>query len=179
MDEETGVTKVKDMQKVVVGGMLTGKTIKYTKTNQVMAFITLEDLVGTVEIVVFPRDYEKYHAYLTEDAKIFVRGHANVEEEKNGKLICEKIYGFDDSKKELWLQFANLKEYEEKEKELFPLLDDSDGNDEVIIYIAQEKRMKRLARSHSVKADDRLVNVLTNFLGEGNVKVVEKNVENP
>ena len=179
LDEETGVTKVKDMQKVVVGGMLTGKTIKYTKTNQVMAFITLEDLVGTVEIVVFPRDYEKYHAYLTEDAKIFVRGHANVEEEKNGKLICEKIYGFDDSKKELWLQFANLKEYEEKEKELFPLLDDSDGNDEVIIYIAQEKRMKRLARSHSVKADDRLVNVLTNFLGEGNVKVVEKNVENP
>ncbi|MDD6168575.1 MAG: DNA polymerase III subunit alpha [Lachnospiraceae bacterium] len=179
LDEETGVTKVKDMQKVVVGGMLTGKTIKYTKTNQVMAFITLEDLVGTVEIVVFPRDYEKYHAYLTEDAKIFVRGHANVEEEKNGKLICEKIYGFDDSKKELWLQFANLKEYEEKEKELFPLLDDSDGNDEVIIYIAQEKRMKRLARSHSVKADSRLVNVLTNFLGEGNVKVVEKNVENP
>ena len=179
LDEETGVTKVKDMQKVVVGGMLTGKTIKYTKTNQVMAFITLEDLVGTVEIVVFPRDYEKYHAYLTEDAKIFVRGHANVEEEKNGKLICEKIYGFDDSKKELWLQFANLKEYEEKEKELFPLLDDSDGNDEVIIYIAQEKRMKRLARSHSVKADNKLVNVLTNFLGEGNVKVVEKNVENP
>ena len=179
LDEETGETKVKDMQKVVVGGMLTGKTIKYTKTNQVMAFITLEDLVGTVEIVVFPRDYEKYHVYLTEDAKIFVRGHANVEEEKNGKLICEKIYGFDDSKKELWLQFANLKEYEEKEKELFPLLDDSDGNDEVIIYIAQEKRMKRLARSHSVKADDRLVNVLTNFLGEGNVKVVEKNVENP
>ena len=89
LDEETGVTKVKDMQKVVVGGMLTGKTIKYTKTNQVMAFITLEDLVGTVEIVVFPRDYEKYHAYLTEDAKIFVRGHANVEEEKNG--ICATV----------------------------------------------------------------------------------------
>ena len=107
-----------------------------------------------------------------------MRGRANVEEEKNGKLICEKIYRFDDTKKELWLQFASLKEYEEKEKELFPLLDDSDGNDEVIIYIAQEKRMKRLAKSHSVKADSRLVNVLTSFLGEGNVKVVEKNVEN-
>ena len=178
LDEETGEAKIKDGERVTVGGMLTGKTIKYTKTNQVMAFITLEDLVGTVEIIVFPRDYEKYHEFLVEDAKIFVRGRANVEEEKNGKLICEKIYRFDDTKKELWLQFASLKEYEEKEKELFPLLDDSDGNDEVIIYIAQEKRMKRLAKSHSVKADSRLVNVLTSFLGEGNVKVVEKNVEN-
>ena len=178
LDEETGEAKIKDGERVTVGGMLTGKTIKYTKTNQVMAFITLEDLVGTVEIIVFPRDYEKYHEFLVEDAKIFVRGRANVEEEKNGKLICEKIYRFDDTKKELWLQFASLKEYEEKEKELFPLLDDSDGNDEVIIYIAQEKRMKRLAKSHSVKADSRLVNTLTNFLGEGNVKVVEKNVEN-
>ena len=178
LDEETGEAKIKDGERVSGGGMLTGKTIKYTKTNQVMAFITLEDLVGTVEIIVFPRDYEKYHEFLVEDAKIFVRGRANVEEEKNGKLICEKIYRFDDTKKELWLQFASLKEYEEKEKELFPLLDDSDGNDEVIIYIAQEKRMKRLAKSHSVKADSRLVNVLTSFLGEGNVKVVEKNVEN-
>ena len=178
LDEETGETKIKDGEKVTIGGMLTAKTIKYTKTNQVMAFITLEDLVGTVEIIIFPRDYEKYHAYLVEDSKIFVRGHANVEEEKNGKIICEKIYAFDDTKKELWLQFANLKAYDEKEKELFAMLNDSDGNDEVIIYIAEEKRMKRLAKSHSVKADNGLVNILTNFLGEGNVKVVEKNIEN-
>ena len=46
-------------EKSVVGGMIVDKTVKYTKTNQVMAFLTLEDLLGTVEVVIFPRDYEK------------------------------------------------------------------------------------------------------------------------
>ena len=94
-----------DNEKVIVGGMITDKTIKYTKNNKTMAFLTLEDLLGTVEVIVFPRDYERYHTYLNVDEKIFVSGHANVEEDKNGKIICEKIYGFDDTKKELWIQF--------------------------------------------------------------------------
>lgn len=88
-DEETNTTKIKDNQKVTVGGMITEKTIKYTKNNKVMAFLTLEDLVGTVEVIIFPRDYEKYHDLLVEDEKVFITGRANVEEEKNGKLICE------------------------------------------------------------------------------------------
>ena len=71
-----------------------------------MAFLTIEDLFGTVEVIVFPRDYEKYHTYLNEDEKVFISGHVNVEEDKNGKLICESIVSFDDTKKELWLQFA-------------------------------------------------------------------------
>ena len=75
---------------MIVGGMITDKTIKYTKNNKTMAFLTLEDLLGTVEVIVFPRDYERYHTYLNVDEKIFVSGHANVEEDKNGKIICEK-----------------------------------------------------------------------------------------
>ena len=64
-DEETGKTKVSDNEKVIVGGMITDKTIKYTKNNKTMAFLTLEDLLGTVEVIVFPRDYERYQ-YLSE-----------------------------------------------------------------------------------------------------------------
>ena len=96
-DEETGKTKVSDNEKVIVGGMITDKTIKYTKNNKTMAFLTLEDLLGTVEVIVFPRDYERYHTYLNVDEKIFVSGHAIVEEDKNGKIICEKIYGIVDA----------------------------------------------------------------------------------
>ncbi len=59
IDDETGRTKVHDGAKEIIGGMITEKTIKHTKTNQMMAFITVEDLLGTVEVVVFPRDYEK------------------------------------------------------------------------------------------------------------------------
>ena len=157
LDEETGATKIHDGEKVVIGGMVTAKTIKYTKTNQVMAFFTIEDLVGTVEVIIFPRDYEKYHTYLEEDAKIFVTGRANVEEEKNGKVICEKIISFDDSKKELWLQFADLASYQEKEAKLSGMLAGSDGRDEVIIYLAAEKRMKRLPKSRSIHVEPGLL----------------------
>ncbi|MGN0484257.1 MAG: DNA polymerase III subunit alpha [Lachnospiraceae bacterium] len=175
-DEELKSAKVMDGQRVVIGGMLTEKTIKYTKTNQTMAFLTIEDLVGTVEVIVFPRDYQKYARFLEVDEKLLICGRVNAEEEKNGKLICEKIVPFDDVPCELWLQFADKNVYEQKEAEILQELADSDGKDSVVFYIAAEKAMKRLPPSRTVKADQALVNSLTNILGENNVKVVEKNI---
>ena len=177
LDEETNAVKIKDNQSVVIGGIITEKTIKYTKQNKAMAFITVEDLFGTVEVIIFPRDYEKYSRYLNEDEKVFIAGHANVEEDKNGKLICEKIYSFDDTKRELWLQFATKEAFEEKEKELYSLLYGSDGNDEIVIYIASPRAMKRLGQNHNVHINPELVGNLTEFLGEKNVKIVEKSIE--
>ena len=177
LDEETNAVKIKDNQSVVIGGIITEKTIKYTKQNKAMAFITVEDLFGTVEVIIFPRDYEKYSRYLNEDEKVFVAGHANVEEDKNGKLICEKIYSFDDTKRELWLQFATKESYEEKEKELYYRLYGSDGNDEIVIYIASPRAMKRLGQNHNIHINPELVGNLTEFLGEKNVKIVEKSIE--
>ena len=177
LDEESSEVKVKDDQKVIVGGMITEKTIKYTKNNKTMAFITVEDLFGTVEIIVFPREYEKFHHLLNEDEKVFVKGHANVEEDKNGKLICESIYSFDDTKRELWLQFETKETFEEKEQDLYAMLRDSDGKDEIVIYISAIKAMKRLPSNHNIRVNDEIVNNLTNFLGKNNVKVVEKSIE--
>ena len=177
LDEETGETKVKDNQKVTVGGMITEKTIKYTKNNKTMAFLTIEDLFGTVEVIVFPRDYEKYHTYLNEDEKVFISGHVNVEEDKNGKLICESIVSFDDTKKELWLQFATKQDFAAKEQTLYTMFRESDGNDEIVIYIASPRAMKKLGKNHTIRVNSEIVNNLTNFLGENNVKVVEKNIE--
>ena len=177
LDEETNAVKIKDNQSVVIGGIITEKTIKYTKQNKAMAFITIEDLFGTVEVIIFPRDYEKYSRYLNEDEKVFIAGHANVEEDKNGKLICEKIYSFDDTKRELWLQFATKEAFEEKEKELYSLLYGSDGNDEIVIYIASPRAMKRLGQNHNIHINPELVGNLTEFLGEKNVKIVEKSIE--
>ena len=177
LDEETNEIKVKDNEKVTVGGIITEKTIKYTKNNKTMAFLTIEDLVGTVEVIVFPRDYERYHAMIEEDEKVFIQGHANVEEEKNGKIICEKVIPFDDTSREVWLKFPTKEAYEEKEKELFSMLHDSDGKDSVVIYTSSPKAIKKLPASQNIKADSEIVNNLTNFLGENNVKVVEKGIE--
>ena len=178
LDEETKAAKIKDGATVMIGGMITEKTIKYTKTNQAMAFITVEDLLGTVEVIIFPRDFEKNQALLQEDAKVFIRGRANVEEEKNGKLICERVYAFDAAKRELWIQFSDKQAFEEKEDELYHLIADSDGGDRVVIYLSAEKAMKRLPPSKTVCIEESLLNTLTKNFGEKNVKVVEKAIEN-
>lgn len=110
-DDETGIPEVYDNQKVIVGGMITDKNIKYTKNNKVMAFLTVEDLVGTVEVVVFPRDYEKCQMFLNEDARLFIQGRVSAEDDKASKLILEKVRLFDDMPRELWLQFESREEY--------------------------------------------------------------------
>ena len=142
-----------------------------------MAFLTVEDLLGTVEVIVFPNSYEKYSQLLNEDEKVFITGRANIEEDKNGKLICEKIVSFEDAKRELWLQFETKEAFEQNEKELYEMLHDSDGNDCVVIYISSIKAMKRLENNHNICINDEIVNNLTNFLGKNNVKVVEKSIE--
>lgn len=178
IDEETGQSKVTDGEIAIVGGMIVDKTIKYTKNNKTMAFITLEDLVGTLEIVIFPRDYEKNSQRLNIDDKVFIRGRCSTEEEKNGKLICEKIYAFDENKKELWLQFTEKEAYEQKEVTLMELMKSSDGNCPVVVYLSAEKQIKKLPPNRNIAITEEIVNNLTNFLGEKNVKVVEKNIEN-
>ena len=177
-DEETGNPKVRDGAKEVVGGMITAKTIKYTKTNKVMAFLTLEDLVGTVEVVVFPRDYEKNARLMDVDAKVFIQGRVSAEEEKASKLICEKIYAFEEAPRELWLQFETKEAYLAQEEQLFDILKDSDGRDSVVVYIRSPKAVKRLGPAREVHIDRSLLVRLYEKYGKDNIKVVEKSIEN-
>ena len=174
LDEETNTVRIKDGETVVVGGMIAEKTIKYTKNDKVMAFLTIEDLVGTVEVVVFPRDYEKNAALLTEDAKVFVRGRASVEEDKDGKIICEKIMAFDKPTKKLWIQFPTMEAYKESEQKLFDAIAQSEGDDSVAIYIQNPKAMRELSRNHNVKADEALIHALQELFGEQNVRAVQQ-----
>ena len=177
LEEESGAVKIEDNAHVVIGGMIATKTIKFTKYNQAMAFITIEDLTGTVEVIIFPRDYERYQRYLQDDAKIFVIGHATVEDEQNGKIICEKIIPFDELPKQLWLRFDTMEDYKKNESRLLETIRESDGGDEVIIYIADTKQMKKLGRNYSVNANNELMEQLLEFLDKENAKIVEKNIE--
>ena len=178
LDDETGAAKVYDSQKVTVGGMLVQRTIKYTKNNKTMAFLTLEDLVGTLEIIVFPRDYEKYKKYFEDEARIFVEGRVTIEEEKNGKLILERVYSFDETRKELWLQFPDMESYAAQEMRVLEQLRASDGQDEVVVYIKDSKMMKRLGPRWRVCATVPFAQMLSSVFGQNNVKVVEKKVAN-
>ena len=178
LDEETNRTRVHDGESVIIGGMITAKTIKYTKNNRVMAFLQVEDLVGSVEVVVFPNVYEKNAAELGEEAKVFISGHVNAEDDKASKLICDRIIPFDAGKRELWIQFPDKETCLAREKELLELLADSDGNDGVILFAAAEKTMKRLPAGRNVNAETALIEKLEQSFGKGNVKVIEKRIEN-
>ena len=176
-DEESGQPKVRDGQQVIVGGMITEKTIKYTKTNKVMAFLTLEDLLGTVEIVVFPRDYEKNVRLMEIDEKVFIKGRVSVEEERASKVICESMYSFEDAPRELWLQFETKESFLSCERELYEDLKEVDGKDSVVIYIKSPKAIKRLGASKSIRISQDLLARLYEKYGKDNVKVVEKSIE--
>ena len=177
-DEESGIPKVYDGQKVIIGGMITEKTIKYTRNNKVMAFLTVEDLLGTVEIVVFPRDYEKWQSMLNEDARVFVQGRVNAEDDKPSKLILEKVRAFEDMPQELWIQFKDKAEYAEKEQELLETLKGYAGVSAVVIYLKDVNAMKRLPAGYHVRISDSLTGELRKKYGESNVKVVERVLKN-
>jgi DNA polymerase-3 subunit alpha len=231
LDEETGGVRVQDQADTIIGGMIAGKNIKYTKNDKAMAFLNIEDLVGNVEVIVFPKDYEKYAPMLEADAKIFIRGRASVEEDKDAKLICSRICTFDEVRQNpevltaryskgygnnnfgrsrqgaddradsnvnpavpasqkheekktikkvpegIWIQFADAEEYEEKKNELTEAIADSDGYDNVVIYLKNTKLLKILPANHQVNADEGLRKILSEIFGNDNVKLVAKPIE--
>ncbi|HIX25786.1 MAG TPA: DNA polymerase III subunit alpha [Candidatus Lachnoclostridium avicola] len=177
VDEDTDEAKVSDGQMVTVGGIVSDRVIKITKTGKNMAFVTLEDLVGSVEVLVFPKDFEANRDLLENDAKLFIRGRVSLGDEPVGKLICEQVIPFSKIPKELWLQFEDKDSYMAREKELMDVLRLSDGNDRVIIYLRKEKARKILPPGWNVDVDRDLLGKLTELYGEKNVKVVEKTIE--
>ncbi|MEG0687828.1 MAG: OB-fold nucleic acid binding domain-containing protein, partial [Hungatella sp.] len=177
VEEETERANVEDGSYVTIGGMITGKTVKTTKNNKMMAFVTLEDLVGSVEVVIFPRDYEKNRAWLIEDAKVFVQGRVSIGEDPVGKLICERLIPFEQIPKQLCIQFADMSAYREKETQVIDCLKLSEGSDTVVIYLAAEKARKVLPANWNVNSSPELLNQLSDLVGEKNIKVMEKTIE--
>ena len=271
LDEEIGeVTLVKDQANAVIGGLIADKTVKYTKNDKIMAFLNVEDLIGNVEVVVFPQVYERYNTLLTEDAKVFIRGRVSLEEDKDGKLICDQIISFEDAQTALdakqplfpsrygrggnngygngggyrnstyrngtgngypsnggmtgaqngqsqpgqyrqsqpgqyrqsqpgqyeqnaaaagtsqkkgmpagvWIQFQNMEQYKAAEQGLLETMSDSDGNDDVVIYLRDTKNYKILPANLRVNAGEELRDKLYTEFGKENVKFITKPIEN-
>ena len=169
---------VNDNESVIVGGMITDKQIKTTRRGDLMAFVTLEDLYGSVEVIIFPKDFEKCKKYLDLDSKVFICGRVNLEEDKPGKVISSRIIPFDHLPRHLWIQFNNKKEYLENEQFIENVIWNSDGDDQVSIYLVTENAVKHMPRSKSVCADTELLVTLREKFGKDNVKLVQKKIEN-
>ncbi|MCR5475754.1 MAG: DNA polymerase III subunit alpha [Lachnospiraceae bacterium] len=170
-DENDHSTKAADNARVTIGGIIESKTVKYTKTNRIMAFLTIEDLVGTVEVIVWPDDYEKNSKWLREDAKVFIEGRVSAEDEKDAKVICSRIIPFENVPRKLWIKFPTKAAYTDSEDKLNKIIADSDGKDIIVIYIEESKERKTLPASMSVRADEVLTDRLVSAFGKDNVKL--------
>jgi DNA polymerase-3 subunit alpha len=172
LDPDADTAKIEDGKRVVIGGMITSKTVKYTKTNRAMAFITLEDLYGAVEVIVFPNDYDRYGRALTEDAKVIIEGKTSVEEDKDGKLILEKLTPFEDIPREVWVRFKDRASYDEVKAKLDEIVKRAPGHDTVVVFLADTKQMQRLPGVFT-DADAYLVDVLKEAFGPDNIQVMQ------
>ncbi len=175
--DEEGNTIVEDNSTVVIGGMITAKRMKATRKNQMMAFITLEDMVGAVEVLIFPKILEKHKAHLVEDSKVFLRGRASIGDDPVGKLVCEDVIPFSDVPNELWLQFQNQNYYDGQIDDVMAALRNSEGRDRIVMYLKEERKLRRLSENWAVDASGPLLNELYEILGEANVKVVAKGLK--
>ena len=171
LDDETGESRVHDNENVIIGGMITAKTVKSTKNNKMMAFITLEDLVGTVEVVIFPNDYERHQRNLNVDQKVYIRGRVSASEDQQAKLVCERIVPFDEIPKEIWIKFDSKEAYLKREMELYQMLENESGSDRIVIFCAKEKAVKRLENRYAVRADEGMMHKLRLTYGQENVKL--------
>ncbi len=171
LDDDTGKPEVKDNANVTIGGIITEKKIKYTKTDQIMAFLTIEDLVGSVEVIVFPKTYEANAPRLNEDAKVFIEGRVDASDDRDAKLIASRVLLFDEVQKTVWLRFADKEAYEAQANAVNKILAESDGRDEVAIYLTGSKQIKKLGRANTIKADKITLETLEELLGKENVQV--------
>ncbi len=167
-DPDTGETIAKDQILYTIGGMVASKTVKMTKSNQNMAFITLEDLLGSIEVVVFPKKYEQYRQILEPDSKIFVYGRASISEDE-GKMLLERAVSFDEIPKHVYVQCVNKDDYKAKEQGIYEIIDKHPGSSPVTICLKEEHQSKNLGRQFSLQADETAIEELKQLLGEGKV----------
>ncbi|MCT4597432.1 MAG: DNA polymerase III subunit alpha [Vallitalea sp.] len=164
-------SKLYDGQEVIIGGMITAKTIKSTRNNKMMAFITLEDLYGSVEVIIFPNDYERNKNSIIEDAKIYIKGRVSLSEEQDSKIILQRMIDFRDIKQKLYLKVKDYKDYNEKKQQIIDVIRENKGDDKVIIYLSKEKTIKQLQNGFNVNINDNLINKLKLILTKECVKV--------
>jgi len=166
INEETKMPAVKDGETYVIGGLLTGITQKTTKSNSIMAFLTIEDMVGTAEVLVFPKDYERVRSRLSQDMRLFVSGRASVEEDKPAKLIFSAMKEFADVPRKMWIRYPDEAAFDADKAHLIGLLGKSDGSVPVCAMCVAEKKPVALPRGILVDPDDGLLETLKKEYGE-------------
>lgn len=164
-NEGQEIENIKDNQKVILGGIINTVTLKFTKTNKQMAFLTLEDIYGTIEVILFPEVFHKYSKYLQEDNVVLIEGKASISEDQKPKIICTniKIYEMlENINKTLWVKLP--KDLNISIKDIESTLLNNKGVTPVIVYDEAKKTKFNLNNTHWVNISDNLLTELKDIL---------------
>ena len=172
VEDETEELKLKDNEEYVVGGIITNVTQKYARNGSIMAFLTLEDMYGSIEVIVFPRDYMSNRSLCVVDSKVLIKGRVTVDEERGAKLICSKMKELDGIPSELWIKFPDKEVFGESEKAMLELTRKYDGEDSLVVYLEKEKQLKRYPKFISTAVSQELLDILKKKYGEKAVAVL-------
>ena len=171
--DEEGRVIVHDQSMATIGGIISKVTNKSARNGKPMAFLTLEDLFGTVEVIVFPADYVLNRPLIVEGKRVLIKGKVTIDSDADGKLIAERIIDLEETGKELWIQFQNRADYEKHERYINSLntVDELRGQTPIRLYLKEEKQIRKMPASYNINLDEDFLSVLKGRFGDENVKV--------
>lgn len=155
-----------DRKPVTMAGVITEKSEIMTKKGQLMSFASLEDMYGSIEIVIFPEVYKKYRTLLDEDNTVIVRGNLQIDE-RDVKLITSEFIDIE----KINLKTLYLKTQYLRYNDIRNILVQNRGKVPVVIYFEDKEKSVRLDKKLWFDINEKSIKVLEEFLGKENVKI--------
>lgn len=165
---------INDNDTVILGGILTEVNQKVTRNNTMMAFLKLEDLTGTIEVIVFPKALDRLRHIIKEDTLVKLKGRVSIKEDELPKIICENIEGLEKiNGNKLYIRVKDKGAIREASNFIKNIIGDCLGNTPIYLFDAEKRQNYRLSKDKWINEDDEVIENLKNHFGEENVKLIE------
>lgn len=167
------ISGIKDGDKVIVGGMIIHVSKKLTRNNDMMAFIVLEDLYSSIEVIVFPKIFNTARSIINEDEVVLLKGRVSLREDEQPKIICEVIEPLIKINSEkLYILVEQQKDIKIKLQQAKGIFLQYKGNMPVYFCTNKERKKFRTDRELWVNGNRELMDKLREMFGENNVKIL-------
>ena len=166
MTKQSGKLKYKDGQNVKYAGIITSIKKKYTKNNKIMAFVSIEDLYGVAEVIVFENAYINAGKSLVEENIVMVEGRLSIREDDTTTIIANEIKDFGEQKQKIFTLDITKATEEQKDKLRGALRYFSGDKNNINVQIKIEGETKSCGQ---IYLTDQIAKVFQEILGEERV----------
>lgn len=164
-------SEISDGQTVKLCGVIASRKNKTTKNNTQMAFVGLEDMYASIEVIVFPKILTQYSYLLIEDEIVMIEGKLSFREDEEPKLLCEKVFPLDEAPVNEHL-FIRIETYDsDKIEKIKSAAEKMHGNTPLCIYINDTKKKLMASNKFWISGSEENINELKSLFGAENVKL--------